>query len=314
MAMKRFKLPVHKEWVATGDMRLEGGERAMQQLMSLSLRPSAVLTSNDLMAVGALQAAFHAGFGVPADVSIIGFDDLPIASMVVPQLTSIQLPRREIAAHAFSSLLASHARWHCGQIRSRPSQTDRAKVNRAGAPPLINEAKTRARELRPVAVALGTPSEPEGSADLCLSGVMLCTADLTESIGRHAAVWICKLGMVPRVEELSANREVHLPVNGEVFMHADIPVVDSRAGHAVEARGSEGRSCASGQFAIHEVHRVDGRVHIAGAGGFRLAYRLPLQPVVAIRAHVFVCQRIPAVAIRVRPESVQATTPCCSER
>jgi DNA-binding LacI/PurR family transcriptional regulator len=105
MAMKRFKLPVRKQWIATGDMRLEGGERAMQQLMCLSPRPSAVITSNDLMAVGALQAALHAGLRVPADVSIIGFDDLPIASMVVPQLTSIQLPRREIAARAFSSLL-----------------------------------------------------------------------------------------------------------------------------------------------------------------------------------------------------------------
>jgi hypothetical protein len=68
-------------------MHLEGGKRAMQQLMSLSLRPSAVITSNDLMAVGALQAALHAGLGVPTDVSIIGFDDLPVASMVVPQLT-----------------------------------------------------------------------------------------------------------------------------------------------------------------------------------------------------------------------------------
>jgi DNA-binding LacI/PurR family transcriptional regulator len=87
------------------EMHLEGGKRAMQQLMSLSLRPSAVITSNDLMAVGALQAALHAGLGVPTDVSIIGFDDLPVASMVVPQLTSIQLPRREIAARAFSSLL-----------------------------------------------------------------------------------------------------------------------------------------------------------------------------------------------------------------
>jgi LacI family transcriptional regulator len=105
MAMKRLKLPVRNEWIATGDMRVEGGERAMQKLMSFAARPSAVLTSNDLMAIGALQAALHAGLSIPADVSIIGFDDLPIASMVVPQLTSIQLPRREIAAHAFSSLL-----------------------------------------------------------------------------------------------------------------------------------------------------------------------------------------------------------------
>jgi LacI family transcriptional regulator len=57
------------------------------------------------MAIGALQAARHAGVRVPKDVSIIGFDDLPIASMVVPQLTTIQLPRREIAARAFMSLL-----------------------------------------------------------------------------------------------------------------------------------------------------------------------------------------------------------------
>jgi LacI family transcriptional regulator len=42
---------------------------------------------------------------VPTDVSIIGFDDLPIASMVMPPLTTIQLPRREIAAYAFASLL-----------------------------------------------------------------------------------------------------------------------------------------------------------------------------------------------------------------
>ena len=105
IAMKRFELPVRKEWIVIGDMRLEGGERAMQKLMSLSPRPSAVITSNDLMAVGALQAALHAGLSVPADVSIVGFDDVPIASMVVPQLTSIQLPRREIAARAFSSLL-----------------------------------------------------------------------------------------------------------------------------------------------------------------------------------------------------------------
>jgi LacI family transcriptional regulator len=104
-AMKRLKLPVRKQWVVTGDMRLDSGDRAMRRLMSLAARPTAVLTSNDLMAIGALQAALHTGLSIPEDVSLVGFDDLPIASMVVPQLTTIQLPRREIAAHAFSSLL-----------------------------------------------------------------------------------------------------------------------------------------------------------------------------------------------------------------
>ena len=103
--MKRHNLRVRPEWVVTGDLRVQGGDVAMQELMSMSPRPSAVLTSNDLMAVGALQAATHAGLSVPTDVSIIGFDDLPIASMVMPQLTTIRLPRREIAARAFTSLL-----------------------------------------------------------------------------------------------------------------------------------------------------------------------------------------------------------------
>jgi DNA-binding LacI/PurR family transcriptional regulator len=105
LAMKRHKLQVRQEWVVTADLRVEGGERAMQEILSVSPRPSAVLTSNDLMAVGALQATLHAGLRVPADLSIVGFDDVPIASMVMPQLTTIRLPRREIADRAFTSLL-----------------------------------------------------------------------------------------------------------------------------------------------------------------------------------------------------------------
>jgi DNA-binding LacI/PurR family transcriptional regulator len=103
-AMKRLKLPVRREWIVIGDMRVEGGERGMRALLGLAKRPTAVLLSNDLMAIGALKAASEAGLRVPDDISIIGFDDLPIASMVVPPLTTIQLPRREIAAHAFESL------------------------------------------------------------------------------------------------------------------------------------------------------------------------------------------------------------------
>lgn len=104
-AMKHLALPVRQEWLVTGDMRVEGGKHAMQELLAQPIQPTAVLTSNDLMAVGALQAALEAGLNIPGDISIIGFDDVPISSMVVPHLTTIRLPRREIAAHAFSSLL-----------------------------------------------------------------------------------------------------------------------------------------------------------------------------------------------------------------
>lgn len=104
-AMKRLKLRVRPEWVVTGDMRVEGGVKAMSALLAEKDRPTAVLTTNDLMAVGALEAASNAGVRIPKDMSLIGFDDLPVAEMVLPRLTTIRLPRREIAAHAFEMLL-----------------------------------------------------------------------------------------------------------------------------------------------------------------------------------------------------------------
>jgi DNA-binding LacI/PurR family transcriptional regulator len=103
-ALKAQGLTVRPKWIAVGDMRVEGGRRAMEKLLSSFPRPTAVLTSNDLMAVGALQAAHAAKIRVPRDLSIIGFDDLPIASMVHPALSTIRHPRREVAARAFDCL------------------------------------------------------------------------------------------------------------------------------------------------------------------------------------------------------------------
>ncbi len=102
--LKKCGLSIRKEWVFSGDLHVEGGHAAMQKLLRSSPRPTAVISTNDLMAVGALQAAQQAGAFVPRDISIIGFDDLPICTMVFPQLTTISLSRHEIAACAFSLL------------------------------------------------------------------------------------------------------------------------------------------------------------------------------------------------------------------
>lgn len=103
-ALRTHGLSLRREWVATGDMRVEGGYAAMLELLRCRPRPTAVLASNDLMAVGALQAAHEAGIRVPRDVSVIGFDDLPISAMVHPALSTIRHPRREVAARAFACL------------------------------------------------------------------------------------------------------------------------------------------------------------------------------------------------------------------
>ena len=73
----------------------------LQQTVRLAVpgwrvRPAAVITTNDLAAIGVLQAVQEAGVQVPDEMSLVGFDDLPIASMVYPALTTIHLSRRDI--------------------------------------------------------------------------------------------------------------------------------------------------------------------------------------------------------------------------
>lgn len=103
-ALRSRGLKVRNEWIATAELRVEGGRKAMEQLLSKRPRPTAVLASNDLMAVGALQAAHAARVRVPEQLSLIGFDDLPIAGMVHPTLSTIRHPRREVATAAFNCL------------------------------------------------------------------------------------------------------------------------------------------------------------------------------------------------------------------
>lgn len=103
--MTQCGLKVRGDLVAVGTMDVEGGYAAMQKLLDRPRRPTAVLSTNDLMALGALQAAQKNQLAVPRDISIIGFDDLPICRMITPPLTTIALPREQIAECAFAILL-----------------------------------------------------------------------------------------------------------------------------------------------------------------------------------------------------------------
>lgn len=107
-AARKYGIQLADEQLITGDMRVEGGRLAMENILHRRPRPTAIIAANDLMAVGALQAAAAAGLNVPQDLSIIGFDDLPLAAMMHPQLTTIHLSRKEIAAEAFAQLMLLH--------------------------------------------------------------------------------------------------------------------------------------------------------------------------------------------------------------
>lgn len=81
--------------IRTGDFSVEGGYKAMCELIDLRPRPTAVFAANDLMAMGALRAARDAGVQVPHDISIVGFDDVVYSRLLNPSLTSVaQFPDR----------------------------------------------------------------------------------------------------------------------------------------------------------------------------------------------------------------------------
>ncbi len=85
---------------------LERGREAIEKLLSMEERPTAVFCYNDLTAIGALQALHLRGVGVPEEVSLVGFDDIPMASMVCPSLTTVAQPKEEMGVKAMEILLA----------------------------------------------------------------------------------------------------------------------------------------------------------------------------------------------------------------
>jgi LacI family transcriptional regulator len=84
----------------------ESGVEAATELLALPQRPTAIFAGNDEMAIGVMKAARDAGLRVPEDLSIVGFDDLPMASRVWPNLTTVRLPIRDMGRMAAEKLTA----------------------------------------------------------------------------------------------------------------------------------------------------------------------------------------------------------------
>ena len=85
---------------------IEKGAEAFSQLMALSPRPTAIICGNDVLAAGALQEARRLGVRVPEQVSVTGFDDIELAQIVTPSLTTVHVPHREMGREAARELTA----------------------------------------------------------------------------------------------------------------------------------------------------------------------------------------------------------------
>ena len=77
---------------------LGGGAGALRALMDLPERPTAIMASTDVLAIGALHTARKMGLDVPGEISIVGFDDLPMAEYTTPALTTVRMPMAQMAA------------------------------------------------------------------------------------------------------------------------------------------------------------------------------------------------------------------------
>lgn len=104
-ALRDAGVTVDGELVRHGAFDEESGYRAARSLLARSPRPTAMVCANDRMAFGVYAALADAGLAIPADVSVIGFDDVPLASYVRPTLTTVAVPTYEIGQTAMALLL-----------------------------------------------------------------------------------------------------------------------------------------------------------------------------------------------------------------
>ncbi|MER7690719.1 LacI family DNA-binding transcriptional regulator [Streptomyces sp. NPDC097610] len=104
-ALETAGLPVDPELIRVGNFHHEDGYRLGLDLLRRPDRPTAVFTGNDLQALGLYEAARELGLRIPEDLSVVGFDDLPVARWVGPPLTTVRQPLTEMAEAAAKLVL-----------------------------------------------------------------------------------------------------------------------------------------------------------------------------------------------------------------
>ena len=99
-AMSSAGLPINPDWIRFGDFHTTGGHEHGLDLLKGEDRPTAIFAGSDLQALGVLEAVRGLGLRVPEDLSIVGYDDIPMAKWVSPRLTTIRQPLRRMAEEA----------------------------------------------------------------------------------------------------------------------------------------------------------------------------------------------------------------------
>jgi LacI family transcriptional regulator len=136
-ALKERGVRLRSEWVKQGYYTYRSGLTAAEELLRGRHRPSAIFASNDEMAAGALTAAHKLGLDVPDDLSIVGFDDTPLATIVWPSLTTIRQPIEQMTKLALAML--------ADEIRHQRSGAQRIKRQKVVKLTLVKRESSAAR-------------------------------------------------------------------------------------------------------------------------------------------------------------------------
>jgi DNA-binding LacI/PurR family transcriptional regulator len=120
--LKERWIPHDERLIREGNFEAESGYSAALSLLQSSVSPTAIFAANDRMAFGVIVAATDLGMKIPDDLSVVGFDDITMASYVRPTLTTVALPGYEMGAAAMRLLLRRFAGNECPQTTWLPTQ------------------------------------------------------------------------------------------------------------------------------------------------------------------------------------------------
>lgn len=119
--MQALHLQLMPDFMVAGDDTIRGGIRAFASIVDRVDRPSALMCSNDLTAIGVMHEAFNRSISIPEDLSVIGFDNIGLAEFTIPPLTSVQIPQALLAEQAFHALRNA--------VENRPSKPFELSTN-----------------------------------------------------------------------------------------------------------------------------------------------------------------------------------------
>jgi DNA-binding LacI/PurR family transcriptional regulator len=104
-SMQEIGLTSDPLFIVQGDHTTEGGMEASTQLLKASIKPTAIVCSNDLTAIGVMRKSYEEGIVIPRDLSLVGFDDVRLVQFMSPPLTTVQMSQADLATLAFKALL-----------------------------------------------------------------------------------------------------------------------------------------------------------------------------------------------------------------